>query len=105
MASTSSPQHQRRAVRRYLVAFGLAVSAGAIAAIHCAVLINQEWQVFPTNGFASEFNVNGRPIANATVIAYSWATGVLLIFAGFVSVAVGFRNWRANNKTLSDWQR
>jgi len=97
-ASTSLLQPRRRAVRRYVVVFGLAVSVGAIAAIPAAVLLNQEWQLIPTNIYSSKFEINGRPISNAAVITYSCAIGGLLMLVGLLSAAFGFRNWRANKK-------
>lgn len=104
-ASPSAPRPQRRAVCRYVAAFGMAVSVGAVVAIPGAVLVNQEWQIVPTSVYSSDFEINGRRVSNATVIGYSFLTAGLLISSGAVSALVGFRNWRANNRTWAEWTR
>ena len=86
-----------------MAAFGVAVSVGALVAIPGAVLVNQEWQIVATNVYSSDFQIDDRPISNATVMAYSLATAGLLALIGVASLIVGFRNGR-NNRTCSAWQ-
>lgn len=96
--ATSTSPGQRRAVRQYVAVSCFAIAAGANVAIPGILLINQEWQLVPTDRFLTGFEVAGREISNTTVVVFSLAMAVLLMTAGAVSATLGFRNSRANHR-------
>ena len=81
-----------RGVRRYVLLSVLTLTCGVLASVPAAVLLNQEWQVIPTNVYTSSIECNGVPIANRTVIGYSVTIAFALFAAGVVSGFVAARN-------------
>jgi hypothetical protein len=87
-----------RSVRRYLILAALAIAMGSVAGIPGTVLLNQNWQLVPTNTQLTDIEFDGRPISTVSVMRTSLIAGGCLLFSGVVSLAIGLRN-RWLNKT------
>jgi len=97
-ASTSLPMTTRRSVRGLLVVSTLSLACGVVTLLPAAVLLNQDWQIIPTDTYTSGIDFNGRAISNQAAITYSLTIGGFLILLGTVMGAFCVRNWRINRK-------
>ncbi len=91
---------QRKAVRGYLVASGILLTAGMIAAMPSLVLLNQERQFIATNGNYVGFMVDGQPIADETAIQYCLGTGVAFSCLAMALAAKGILNYKHNRSAF-----
>ena len=103
-ATTNTESHAfgRRAVRRYLVLSSLLISTAILVAYPGLELLNQKWQLFPTQTGIFDVEINGHPVSNETAIRYTVGTGILMSLIGFILLALSFANWQRNRKICDE---
>ncbi|MFO0914575.1 MAG: hypothetical protein U0795_16575 [Pirellulales bacterium] len=102
LAPMSSPSPRRLGVGRYILACELAVLVGTIVAAPGVAMINEIWQVVPTNGFLADIRINDHPISNGAAIASSIGAGAFMMLVGLMSAVIAFRNWRTNRRVAPE---
>lgn len=89
-----------RAVRPCIVAVPILFSIGLIIAMPGLRLLNQAWELVPTQVQVYDIEINGRPVSNATAICFFIGIGFAFLLAAVALGARGFSNWRYNRRVL-----
>lgn len=100
--SLSRPR--RRGVTGYCIVFCLGMTLGVLVSIPGWVLLDQEWnllprtQTMPRTSYYHEFEFNGQPVSNRTVIVQSLTAGAIFTVVGMISGGIALRNRRHNRR-------
>ncbi|TWU27983.1 hypothetical protein Poly41_69650 [Novipirellula artificiosorum] len=70
----------------------------AIVSVPAVFLLNQDWQIIPTNTTLSSLEINGRPLEFESVIQVSVAAGLFSFAIAMGCLLVGVRNQRHNSR-------